>query len=141
MRSRPRRLSWTSPASARICRCLVMAWRVMAEAVVSRVIDCGPSALSRFTKARRVSSPSAAKSGAACARWPLPALGRDILGDMRELLDPALLVPTEGGNPPRRRQAIEAGLDHCELRAVRDVGEEEFDEGHRFAGNNHAGLT
>src|SRR5258706_6778954 len=141
MRSRPRQLSWTSPVSPRICRCLVMAWRVMAEPVVSRVIDCGPSTLSRFTKARRVSSPSAAKSGAACARWPLPALRRDILGDMCELLGPALLVHAEGDDPPRRRKAIEAGLDHRELRAVCHVGEVEFDEGHRLGGIVHAGLT
>src|SRR5215469_1858809 len=109
-----------------------MAWRVMAEPVVSRVIDCGPSALSRFTKARRRSSPSAAKSGAACAGWPLPALRRDIRSDMRELLGPALLVYAEGGYPPRWRQTIEAGLDHREPRAVCHVGEVEFDEGHRL---------
>src|SRR5579883_3027263 len=127
MRSRPRRLSWTRPASARMCRCLV--------------IDCGPPAPRRSSSANGVASPSAAKSGAASAGSRVPLLRRDIAGDVRELLRPALVIHAEGDGTARQRDAFEAGLDHRELRAVGDVGELKLDQCGRLAGVVHTGLN
>src|SRR5207248_8011083 len=127
-------------AWAGIRRCLGIACRATAEPAGRRVIDCGPLAPSRSTSASRVSSPSAAKSGAASAGSVDPVLGRDIARDVRELLSPALIVHTEGGGTTLRWNTIEARLHHRELRAVGDIGEVELDEGGRLVCIVHARL-
>src|SRR5580765_8492092 len=64
-RSRPT-LTWrTRPACASTCRCLVTACRVISVPEVSCAIDRAEPAHRTATSRRRVSSPSAAKIGAA----------------------------------------------------------------------------
>src|SRR5207247_7749175 len=96
---------------------------------VSRAIDCGPPADSRATSARRVRSPSAAKTGAARARPAVAALGRDMPLDVLHLLRPAPLVHPEGLGAAGHRDAVEAGLDHAELRSAGDLLQAELDQG------------
>src|SRR2546425_7996869 len=128
MRSRPRCRSETSPAVASTSRCLVMAWRVTADPAVRRVIERGPSELSRATSASRVSSPRAANTGAVRETSRQPALCLDISRDVRDLLSPSRVVHPERLGTPCCRNVIEARLDHCELGAFRDLLELEFDE-------------
>src|SRR5207302_8933959 len=132
MRSLPRRTPETSPAVASTLRCLVTAWRVTADPAVSRVIDRGPSELSRATSASRVSSPSAANIGAARATSRVLPLYRDISRDVRELLRPARVVHPECLGTPCQRDAIGACMEHGELGASRDFLELVFDQGGRF---------
>src|SRR6266700_3202524 len=70
--SRPARAPRTRPTPPSTCRCFVTAWRVTPAPAVRRTIDIGPPVHSRATRPRRVSSPSAAKTGAAPARPPAP---------------------------------------------------------------------
>src|SRR5437660_7972843 len=121
MRSLPRRTSETSPAVASTFRCLVTAWRVTADPAASRVIERGPSELSRATSCSRVSSPSAAKIGAVRETSRRSALLSDISRDVLELLHPARVVHTKRFCTPCRRNAIEARLDHPELGASSDL--------------------
>lgn len=76
IRWRPSRLLRTSPACASACRCLVIAWRETFAPSVRRTIGWGPLAHSRATRFNRVSSPSAANTGAASASFGA-AEGRD----------------------------------------------------------------
>src|SRR5215813_14802145 len=94
-------------------------------------MDRGPATQSRVTIPRRVSSPSAAKTGAAAASSP----GRtnEILLDGDHLLRPTLVVPTVRRRPARQGDAVEAGLHHLEQRAISDIGELEHDERRRFS--------
>src|SRR5438445_427683 len=59
-----------------------MAWRVTADPAVRRVIERGPSELSRATSASRVSSPSAANTRAWCegAVKPYAEPGAELFG-------------------------------------------------------------
>src|SRR5262249_56648334 len=95
-------------------RCFVTACRVTSVPAVSRVIESGPSALSRATRRRRVSSPRAAKSGAASAsavaRLPALALAK-VLRDVPDLAGPALRVHPVGLRAPSHRDAVEARFD------------------------------
>src|SRR5216110_997205 len=106
-----------------------MAWRVTAEPAVSRVIDCGPRAQSRATRASRVSSPSAAKIGSARVRPAALALARDMSLDVLHLPGPAPVVHPERFGPPGDRDAIEAGLDQGQARPTGSVLQTELDEG------------
>src|SRR5262245_1909451 len=104
-----RRLLRTSPAAASACRCLVTAWRVTGLPALSRTMESGPSSHSLATSLRRVSSPSAAKIGAAPASRA--ALGqRDMALDVADLFRPAALVHPEGLVPARGRDPVEARL-------------------------------
>src|SRR5216683_1132364 len=126
MRSRPRRRSETSPAVASTFKCFVMACRVTADPAVSRVIERGPSELSRATSASRVSSPSAANTGAVRETSRQPALFGDISREVLELLSPSRVVHPECFSTPRRGDAVEAWLDHGELGADGDFLKTEF---------------
>src|SRR6188768_1586366 len=131
--SRPSRVLLTSPASARMCRCLVMAWRVTLAPWLRRTMDCGPLLHRRTTSSSRVSSPSAAKTGAASRSFTaaderdfaMVALlarargARQVLGNQLRLRLPALLVGGEGLQAALERDAIEARLGDGELRPVR----------------------
>ena len=57
------------------CRCLVIAWRVTPDPSLRRAIDSGPSPDSRATSLSRVSSPSAANTGAASVTFAAPRYG------------------------------------------------------------------
>src|SRR4051812_29588203 len=119
MRSRPCHSSRTSPASSSTRKCFVIAWRDVGDFSLNRVIDSGPFVESRTSKRMRVSSPSAAKSGAAsrtCAT--ANALDRDMLLDVLELTGPTALVHAERFVAPVRGQLVEAGLDDGEQRAL-----------------------
>src|SRR4051794_20296602 len=81
----------------------------------------------------RVSSPSAAKSGAASRTWATAnALDRDMLLDVLELTGPAAFVHAERFVAPVRRQLVEARLGDGEQRAFLRLVEPELDERHRL---------
>src|SRR5262245_56929296 len=111
MRSRPWRASRTSPALASTSRCLVTACRVTSEPSVSCAIDCGPLVHRRTTSASRVSSPSAAKTGAARATRAAELRG-DMLRDELQLLLPTAFVHLEGERATLERDAVETRLGH-----------------------------
>src|SRR5262245_7858380 len=107
--SRPRRVLRTRPASASTRRCLVIAWRDTADFALSCVIDPGPPDDNRRISPRRVSSPRAAKSGAASRTGDLAeALGLDMAANVLHLLSPALLVHAEGFGATSERHTVEA---------------------------------
>src|SRR5262245_2060961 len=105
----------TIPAATSACRCFVTAWRVTgAPAVRSTMVD-GPSEESRATSPRRVSSPSAAKTGAAPASAaPVALCRRDMTLDVQHLLGPAAFVHPERLVASCLRQPVEPGLDDGE---------------------------
>src|SRR5262245_43315145 len=89
-------------------------------------MDCGPCEERRATSRRRVSSPSAAKMGAARSSltWGLPVLCRrlvDILLDVLHLLVPAFLVAAVGFQPACQRDALEPGFHDREPGTFGDV--------------------
>src|SRR5690606_13065576 len=104
----PWRVSRTRPTRSSECRCRVMAWRVMPLPSLSRVIESGPSTDRRRTRARRVVSPRAANTGAACRAAP-PRLP-DIRRQLPALAVPPRLVHPERLGPARARQPVEARL-------------------------------
>jgi hypothetical protein len=89
-------------------RCFVIAWRVMGKPTASFVIDIGPSSDSRDTRRRRLSSPSAVKTGAV-------VLGRvvEIFRDKGDHHAPALLVRGERRRAPCER---DFALKECSWR-------------------------
>src|SRR6266545_3872780 len=113
MISRPRRALCARSAAASTCRCLVTACRLTLEPRASRAIDDGPRALSRPTSARRVGSPSAAKTDAASS-----GVAANIARDALHLLGPATLVTAIGLQPPRERDAVEARLVDRQQHAI-----------------------
>src|SRR6266508_1005138 len=145
MWSLPTRAPRTRPAPASTCRCLVTAWRGTSAPAVSRAMDMGPPAQSWVTSPRRVSSPSAAKTGAEPPRPPArlrpagafaPAvfstcLGRpaglrrrgDIAFDRLHLKPPAFSVHPVRVRAARDGDPIEAGLHDGEHRAAGDLFE------------------
>src|SRR5215813_4504094 len=130
---RPRGLLRTRPAAASACRCLVTAWRVTGAPVVRLTIESGPSVHSRVTSSRRVSSPSAAKTGAASARPALARLARgDMALDITHLLGPAAFVHAECFGTATARQAFEAGFDDGQPRPTRYVIQAKFHQGRRL---------
>ena len=101
-----------------------MAWRVSREPDVSWAMEWGWPPESLATSARRVGSPSAAKTYAWARR--VAALlglgeglhrlrcGEDIGIDVLHLLGPAAAVAKEGFGAAFRRNVLEAGLDDGE---------------------------
>src|SRR5262245_41899115 len=129
MRSRPRRLSRTSPARESTVRCFVIACRDTEDFALRRAIESGPFADRRTSSRSRVSSPSAANSGAAsrtCAATI--GLACDMALNVLHLRGPPLAVHAERLVATVRRQAIEARLDDRELRSVRRLLEPELDQ-------------
>src|SRR5437868_3642938 len=101
-------------------------------------MDAGPRAHRRETRRRRVSSPSAANSGAEplnpdalAARLARPG---DMALDVLQLRGPTLVVHPERLGTAGEREAIEAGFHHLELRAVRDLVQLEDDQRLRLGG-------
>src|SRR5262249_57621808 len=97
---------------------------VTAEAVVRGGAEAGRSELSRASRASGVSSPRAANAVAG-ARTPLRP---DMPVDVAHLRGPAALVHLPRLGTAGLREAIEAGLDHGELRAAGHFLELELDE-------------
>src|SRR5207237_10118081 len=108
----------------------------MSKPSASLAIDIGPSWLRRETRRSRVSSPSAANTGAAPMNAAFAFLElrvvRKILLDQRHLYRPSTLVRRERLGAPLERDAIEARFGDGEQRAVRDFLEREGDERRRF---------
>src|SRR3954447_24314001 len=124
------------PASARARRCLVMAWRVTSVPSLKRTIESGPSLHKRETSLRRVSSPSAANSGAASLSFSAELPLADMAADILELRRPAGVVVAEGLGAAFGRQAREARFDDGEQRTspARRFFQAELDQRHRFCG-------
>src|ERR1041385_3199351 len=135
------------PAWASTWRCLVTAWRVMPPPAVRRAIESGPSALSRVTRRRRVSSPSAAKTGAISpgpprnrgggvriSRGGSGAGGADMALDGDHLLRPAVVVAPVRGRPAIRRERVEARLDNGQARPAVHLLQLEDDQRGRLPG-------
>ena len=108
------------PAAANTCRCFVIAWRVMQEPAARREIDNGSPADNREISRKRVSSPSAAKIGAALRLGRLCRLA-DISFDCFHLYRPALLVASVGFRAACERNAVETRFhygEHCSFGSV-----------------------
>src|SRR5947208_3483981 len=120
-------------ARASTCKCFVTACRVTYPPCVNWAMDSGPSVLSRAMRRSRVSSPSAAKTGAASGgRCGFTAgSGRlcEIALDGHHLLGPAAVVAPVGGVAILGRHAVESRLCHGEQRPSIGVLEVEFDQG------------
>src|SRR5688572_22247647 len=129
-RSRPARTSRTRPAFASTCRCLVTAWRVMSVPEVSCAIDFAPLLHRNATSRSRVSSPSAAKTGAALRNPALRSGGltRNMFLDVFHLSVPTLAVLAERLHAPVRRHLVEAGFYDGQQRAALHVLELEHDQ-------------
>src|SRR3954451_11701993 len=95
----------------------------------------GPLEESRESRRSRVSSPSAAKSGAASrAREAATASARDMALDVLHLSGPSTLVHPEGLGAALDRDPVESRLGDGELGPVRRVFEPEFHERCRLGG-------
>src|SRR5438132_14423955 len=93
----------------------------------------GPSLQSRATSQRRVSSPSAAKTGAAPARPALAPLGwRDMALDVEHLLRPTGIIHPERFRPAPVRESVETGLDQRQQRAAARLFQPKLDERRRI---------
>src|SRR5690348_5137594 len=127
---------FTSPASSRMRRCLVIAWREISVRSFSRMVGRGPPAQSWVTIARRTGSPSAAKTGAANAGAAMAGSGsrpaREILLDQLALMRPAALVGLEGLVAAGSGQLVEAGFGDRQQGPAFCIAQHEGDEGHRL---------
>ena len=133
IRSRPRRLSLTTPASASARRCLVIACRVTSAPSLNREIESGPREQRRATSSRRVGLPSAAKTGVASAKLDAaPLRGRDMAFDVLGLFGPSPFVHPERLVAAAGRDPIEAGLGDRQLGAVSGALERELHERRRL---------
>src|SRR4051812_30818933 len=94
MHSRPWRRARTRSASARVLRCLVIAWRVTSAPAVRAAMERGPVVESWVRTRRRVGSPRAAKIGAVLAAAEVAL--RDMAFDVGCLGGPAVGVHAEG---------------------------------------------
>src|SRR5207253_2230174 len=105
--------SRTTPAFSSTCRCLVTACLVTPLPVVSATIDIGPPADNDATRKSRVSSPSAANTGAALhARAAAPLRrGFDVAADRFHLLRPAFIVAPICVAAAGCRHRVESRLD------------------------------
>src|ERR1700731_4204765 len=123
-RSRPLLTSRTSPASASTCKCLVTACRVICVPDVSCAIDIAPPAHNTAMRRNRVSSPSAANTGAAFRSAGVfdeaafaPALGRfDMLLDVFHLYLPPFAIHPENLQTTRDGYVVDARLDYSQQR-------------------------
>src|SRR3954467_925745 len=100
-----------------------MACRVTPAPDVRSAIDRGPSSAIRFTRRRRVGSPSAAKTSAASGTSLAALVLRDIAFDVRHLCRPAAAVLRERFGAASDRDPIEAGFDDGQACAAVFVGE------------------
>src|SRR6185503_6412018 len=124
------RLPRTRPARDSTSRCFLMACRETSASAARRAMDSGPREDSRTTSRSRVSSPSAANSGAASRTCDArTALAADIGFDVLELLGPTLVVAAVGLGSALRGQGVETRLDDGEQRTLRHLFEPELDEG------------
>src|SRR4051812_23652711 len=106
-----------------------MAWRDTSDFALSCVIDPGPPDESLTIRRKRVSSPRAAKSGAASrTRGAAATLLLDILADVLDLRRPPAAVHLERLRAAPLGDLVESGLDDGELRAIRGILEVELDE-------------
>src|ERR1700760_3858895 len=100
-------------------------------------MDKGPSSHKRNTRRRRVSSPSAANTGAessggakAAELWRLSK----VVPEHRHNYCPAFVVGTEGLRAAGQRNAVESGLGHREQNSVGGVLQDEFHQCSGLAG-------
>src|SRR6202044_4232641 len=130
-------------ARSRTRRCLVMAWRVSGELWVRSVMERWRPLLSLVRRARRVSSPRAAKSGAWLQGCRLRVWGRwlrgsGVLGDIGldvvHLLGPSAIVHEEGFGAASGGDVFEAGLGDAKEGAGGGGGGGELDGGGGFVG-------
>src|SRR5947209_2473745 len=98
-----------------------MAWRVSREPLVRVVIECGPSPQRRTTSLRRVSSPSAAKMGAATRGLRLAARLVKVGLDESDDEGPAVVVGGKGFGTAFERDLIEARFGDGDLDSVREL--------------------
>src|SRR5712691_5199447 len=94
-------------------------------------MDIGPPSQRRATRRNRVSSPSAAKSGAEPASSDLVrmlAALRKIFLDQRDDHGPAALISSECLGAPLQRNLIESGFSHRQLDIVANLLQLEHDE-------------
>src|SRR5277367_6960572 len=127
----------TIPTFCNTRRCLVMAWRVSLEPRVSCEMEYGWPLESLATSVRRVSSPSAAKTGARSLWRALPALKLflrlcDIFLDVLHLFCPTAIVLAERFGAASGGNLVEAGLGDYEKRARHGFLQAEFDQGGRL---------
>src|SRR5262249_30565865 len=133
-------MSRTRPASASTRRCFVMAWRVISVPDVSCAIDNAPPAHRTAMRRRRVSSPSAAKTGADFRSDDFfgdsffkRALCRgDMFLDVFHLLVPASAVHPKSFQTARRRDTVYPRFDDGYQCAVSDFLQLEFYQRGRF---------
>ena len=112
MFSRPCRVLRTSPALSITRRCFVTACRVIADPVVSLVIDKRPSSDSLAANRSRVRSPSAAKTVAvALSLGVLPRALRRMSQERPEEVVPHHSRTFAGGEPAVRRTSIQSSAD------------------------------
>src|SRR5262244_2289322 len=119
-----------SPASSRTSRCLVIACRVTAAPSLSAVIESASPDARRDTRRKRVSSPSAAKTGAE----PASAGSSRFCNIVREILHldrPALRVVRKRLRTQHRIHLVESGFDECYYRSAIDFIEQKFHQRHR----------
>src|SRR5438105_11428155 len=131
MRSRPACELRTMPARSNTPRCLVIAWRVSFDSSDSWAMEQGSPEQSLATRARRVLSPSAAKTRARA--FGLAVMRLRILCDMAldilHLFCPAAVIPAKCLVAPVSRNAVEAGLSECQQCTSRNRFQPKFDEG------------
>src|SRR5246127_1134716 len=107
----------------------------MGKPSVSLVMDVGPLLQRRETSCSRVSSPSAANTGAEFTNcgtvFRLRCLGKVLLDELHDHT-PALLVRLECVRATLQRDLIEAGFGYGQHHAVRNFFESENNESGRF---------
>src|SRR6185503_3370556 len=98
-------------------------------------MESGPSSHSRATSRSRVSSPSAAKIGAAPDTPARAALARrDMALEVLDLLGPTTFVHPEGLGAAVLREPVESGLDDRESCPLPNGFQAKLDEGGRLRG-------
>src|SRR5262249_23541 len=128
--SRPAWALCTIPTLSKTRRCLVIACRVSLEPLVNCEMEQGCPPESLATKARRVSSPNAAKTGA-CALSLADRLLRcfcDISLDVLHLFSPTALIAAKGFKTKVARNVVKTRLDEHNQGARCGLLELEFDK-------------
>src|SRR5580698_2500408 len=107
-------------------RCLLIAWRVTSDPVVSLAIESGPSSHSRPTRRSRVSSPRDAKTRADAFELLLRI--PDVLVNRLHHQGPAAVVVRKRLRAAFERYAVEAGFDDRQPDSVAGLFNREDDE-------------
>jgi hypothetical protein len=128
--SRPERTHRTIPTFSSTRRCFVIACRVNLEPAVSSVIDRGSPPHNFLTSESRVSSPSAANTGARARRPPLRA---DMAFDVLHLLSPSTIIHAERLSSPPTRKLVKTRFNHCQQRPVRRRLQSKLNQGWRLS--------